>query len=89
MSLTGNFDCVAQLDALTTPSPYTSYSLHRFRDLTSRAEEERDVQIEKSKGLLADIEQKRILRARVSSFEDSIIEVKDWTTKAQRHNEER
>lgn len=66
-----------------------SFSLHQFRNATTRAEEERDAQIEKAKASLETIEPRRNLRAQVASLEDSIIEVREWAVKAQRQTEER
>ncbi|KAF8323914.1 hypothetical protein DL93DRAFT_53718 [Clavulina sp. PMI_390] len=61
--------------------------LHKYRDLTARAEEERDAQIDKAKGLLETIDRPRVLRARLASLEDSIIDVRQWTEKAREQNE--
>lgn len=87
-SVNDSASTVATTRADYSPSLSCSYSLHKYRDITSRAEEERDAQIEKAKGLLGTIDHKRTLRAQLGSLEDSLTEVRDWTVKAQRHNED-
>ncbi|KAF8336257.1 UV radiation resistance protein and autophagy-related subunit 14-domain-containing protein [Cantharellus anzutake] len=53
--------------------------IHRIRNATQLAENERDVQIDKAKQSLSLIDQRRIMCAKVSRLEDATSEAKRWT----------